>query len=161
MNILVAVSVASGTPNATVDVTTVTGVSSYNAAGTDIARDTTTISAPTVVVTKSVDQPTALPGATLTYTITVTNTGSARRTRKRPDRPDPANTTYVPSSITLDGVAQGDGNADGDSSEYIAALRVASPWRSQHGRGRTGARWTFSDDQLIVRDSSRRAGRHD
>jgi hypothetical protein len=32
----------------------------------------------------------------------------------------PANTTYVPGSIKLDGVAQGDGNADGDSGEYIA-----------------------------------------
>ena len=51
-NIFVAVSVPPGTPNSTVDVTTVTAVSSFNAAGTDIARDTTTINAPTVVVTK-------------------------------------------------------------------------------------------------------------
>ena len=120
MKILVAVSVPPGTPNATVDVTTVTGVSSFNASGTDIARDTTTISAPTVVVTKSVDQPTALPGATLTYTITVTNTGSGPANANVLTDQIPANTTYAPGSITLDGVAQGDGNADGDSGEYIA-----------------------------------------
>jgi len=120
MNILVAVSVPPGTPNSTVDVTTVTGVSSFNAAGTDIARDTTTISAPTVVVTKSVDQPTAVPGATLTYTITVTNTGASAANANVLTDQIPANTTYVANSITLDGVAQGDGNADGDSGEYIA-----------------------------------------
>lgn len=120
MNILVAVSVPPGTPNATVDVTTVTGVSSYNAAGTDIARDTTTINAPTVVVTKSVDQPTAVPGATLTYTITVTNTGASAANANVLTDQIPANTTYVANSITLNGVAQGDGNADGDSGEYIA-----------------------------------------
>jgi uncharacterized repeat protein (TIGR01451 family)/fimbrial isopeptide formation D2 family protein len=49
----------------------------------------------------------ATPGDTLEYTITVTNTGATSSVNTILNDPIPANTTYVPGSTTLNGVASG------------------------------------------------------
>lgn len=118
VNILVSVTVPAGTANGTVDTLTVTGTSTFNNAVFESAIDTTTIDAPDLAVTKAVaplgDQP---PGATLTYTITITNNGGANALSVVMTDPIPANTTYVGGSITLGGAPKTDVSGD-DEADY-------------------------------------------
>jgi uncharacterized repeat protein (TIGR01451 family) len=117
LDIWAAVDVPAGTVNGTVDTTTVTGTSSFDTNVSGSATDTTTITAPTLSVVKSVspagNQP---PGTTLTYSIVVTNNGAATANLVVLTDPIPANTTYVGNSITQDAAtrtdADGDDNAD-------------------------------------------------
>lgn len=117
LDIWAAVDVPAGAANGTVDTTTVTGTSSFDTNVSGSATDTTTITAPTLSVVKSVspagNQP---PGTTLTYSIVVTNNGAATANLVVLTDPIPANTTYVGGSITQDTVAKtdagGDDNAD-------------------------------------------------
>lgn len=116
VDILARITIPVGTPPQ-VDVMTVTGTSSFNAGVSSSATDTTTILAPDVTAAKSVlpagNQP---PGTTLTYTLVVNNAGSANALAVALTDPIPANTTYVPGSITLDGVSKTDigGDDEGD-----------------------------------------------
>ncbi|HEY3174336.1 MAG TPA: hypothetical protein VGK94_01105 [Candidatus Polarisedimenticolia bacterium] len=107
--ILARVTVPAGTASGTVDTMTVTGTSSFNLAISDTATDITTVNAPDMSVVKSVlpvgSQP---PGATLTYTVVVTNNGSGSATSVVLTDPIPANTTYVAGSITLNAVSKTD-----------------------------------------------------
>ena len=59
----------------------------------------------------------ALPGATITYTITVEVTNSATATASVVNDPIPTFTTFAPGSITLNGAAITDA-ADADAGEY-------------------------------------------
>ncbi len=61
----------------------------------------------------------SVPGATITYTITTTVTGSAALNGLVASDAIPANTTFVPGSIKLDGSALSDA-ADGDAGETNA-----------------------------------------
>jgi uncharacterized repeat protein (TIGR01451 family) len=63
--------------------------------------------------------PKAIPGATVRYTITVTNTGSAAATDVVLVDGIPPNTVYDPSSITLDGDGQTDGGGDDDGDHDV------------------------------------------
>lgn len=118
MRILVAVTVPAGTPDGTGDVTTVTGVSVFDPTKTDTATDTINVTSPNVTVTKSVAplgaQP---PGTVLTYTITVTNNGSAGASSVVLTDPIPANTTYQLGTITYNAAPRTDG-LDGDNANY-------------------------------------------
>lgn len=117
-DILVSVAVPAGTANGTVDVTTVTGTSVFDNGVFDTATDTTTITAPTLAVTKSVlpagPQP---PGTVLTYTIVVTNNGNAAANTVVMTDPIPANTTYQAGTITYNAAGRTDG-ADLDNADY-------------------------------------------
>lgn len=123
--ILARVTVPAGTANGTVDTMTVTGTSSFNVAVSDTATDVTTINAPDMSVVKSVlpagSQP---PGATLTYTVVVTNNGAGSATSVILTDPIPANTTYVPGSITLNGVGKTDAGLD-DEGDFNATTAGA------------------------------------
>ena len=76
-NYLVVATVPPGTTDGTVDTTTLTAISSFDPTVQDSAILTTTVTTPVITVSKTVsptgDQP---PGTELTYTITVTNTGT-------------------------------------------------------------------------------------
>ncbi len=112
-NILVAVTVPPGTADGTVDTMTVTGTSVFNGAVSDIATDTTTVTAPDVTVVKSVNPAgPQIPGTTLTYTIVVTNNGTANASSVVLTDNVPANTTYVAGSLTLNGVSKTDAGGD-------------------------------------------------
>jgi uncharacterized repeat protein (TIGR01451 family) len=118
MRILAAVTVPTNATDALVDVVTVTGRSSFNTSASDPATDTSTVAAPVLSVVKSVapagPQP---PGATLTYTMVVSNGGTGNATTVVLTDPIPTNTTYVGSSIRQDGTGRTDG-ADADSADY-------------------------------------------
>ncbi len=109
LEILAEVTVPAGTPSGTVDTMTVTGTSTFDNGVSDIATDTTTIDAPDISVVKSVlpagAQP---PGQVLTYTVVVTNNGTGDADNIVLTDPIPANTTYVPGSITLNAVGKTD-----------------------------------------------------
>jgi len=125
INILAQVTVPAGTVSGVVDTTTVTGTSTFNVGVFDTALDTTTISAPNLSVVKSVlpagPQP---PSTVLTYTIVVTNNGAGNATVVILTDPVPANTTYVPGSITLGGVGKTDIGLD-DEADFNATTAGA------------------------------------
>ena len=61
----------------------------------------------------------ATSGSRILYTLIVTaNGGSATGLNLVVTDPMPANTTYVPGSLTLDGAPLGDGNSDGDAGDF-------------------------------------------
>ena len=64
------------------------------------------------------------PGDTLRYTISVTNSGAAAATQMRLSDSVPANTTYVPDSVTLNGSPVG--QPDGGVSPLIAGIPISS-----------------------------------
>ena len=116
--ILIRVTVPAATADGTVDVTTVTGTSSFNTGVTDTATDTTTVAAPALTILKSVSpagpQP---PGTVLTYTMVVTNGGTGAASGVVFTDPRPANTTYVAGSITQDAATRTDVNLD-DNADF-------------------------------------------
>jgi len=116
--ILIRVTVPAATADGTVDVTTVTGTSSFNTGVTDTATDTTTVAAPALTILKSVSpagpQP---PGTVLTYTMVVTNGGTGAASGVVLTDPRPANTAYVGSSITQDAASRTDGTGD-DNADF-------------------------------------------
>jgi len=57
-------------------------------------------------------------GATILYTIKVTPTGISSANSALVTDAIPANTTYVPGSLTLNGTALGDGTGDGDPGDF-------------------------------------------
>jgi len=116
--ILVRVTVPNNAANAAVDVTTVTGTSSFNTGVSDNATDTTTVQAPVLGVVKSVaplgNQP---PGTQLTYTMVITNNGAATANQVVLTDPIPTNTTYVAASITYNAATRTDAG-DADNADY-------------------------------------------
>jgi len=115
--ILARVTVPAGTVGGTVDVTTVTGTSTFNVGVSESATDTTSIQAPNLTAAKSVapigDQP---PGTTLTYTVVVTNTGNAAASSVVLTDSIPGFTTYVAGTLVYNGTPQSDA-ADGDEGD--------------------------------------------
>jgi uncharacterized repeat protein (TIGR01451 family) len=66
-----------------------------------------------------------VPGATITYTLVFDVTGTGTITGAKVDDTIPANTTYVPGSITLDGAALTD-TADADAGKFTStSIEVA------------------------------------
>ncbi len=120
VDIWVAVDIPAGAADGTVDTTTVTGTSSFDGGVTESATDTTTVASPDLGVVKSVapagDQP---PGTVLTYTIVITNNGSADANSVVLTDPVPADTTYVGSSIVQDGVGKTDGGGDDNADHDV------------------------------------------
>jgi len=75
--------------------------------------------------TKSANPPgKVLPGGTVTYTITIPNTGTADSSGTTLADPIPAGTTYVPNSTTMNGVAMPD---VGGMMPFASARLVNSP----------------------------------
>jgi uncharacterized repeat protein (TIGR01451 family) len=98
----------------------VTGTSSFNGAISDIATDTTTVSAPDVTVVKSVNPVgPQIPGTTLTYTVVVTNSGSGDANAVIVTDNVPANTTFVAGSITLNGAGKTDVGGDDEADHNV------------------------------------------
>lgn len=89
------------TVTARCDVTTGTPDNSYNA--TDTATETTTIVGGELRLQKSVDEATAYPGETLTYTIVAENIGTGDLKKVIVADPIPAYTTFVSVSATATG----------------------------------------------------------
>ncbi len=116
LDTILCVQVPAGTANGTSDQTTITGTSVFDAGESDSATDTTTVDAPDLAVVKSVaplgDQP---PLAILTYTIVVTNNGSANAVNIVLTDPIPGFTTYQAGTIILNGIGKTDVNLDDEA----------------------------------------------
>ena len=108
-----AVAIPAGTANGTSDTETLTAKSQFNASTTATVVGTTTVASAVLTLTKAADVQSAAPGATVTYTLTYKNTGSADATQVAIADSIPANVTYVAGSVTLNGTAKTDA-ADGD-----------------------------------------------
>lgn len=120
INILAGVTVPPGTADGTADTLTVTATSSFDTAVLDIATDTTTVNAPDVTVIKSVNPAgPQVPGTTLTYTIVVTNNGTGDANAVVLRDSVPANTTYVPGSITLNAASKTDAGGDDEADHDV------------------------------------------
>ncbi|MGH0430098.1 DUF7507 domain-containing protein [Bacillus hominis] len=67
---------------------------------------TTTINSAILTTTKSADKSIISVGDTITYTTTITNTGNTPATNLTFTSAIPANTTFIPNSVTISGVQQ-------------------------------------------------------
>ena len=125
-NYLAVATVPPGEADGTVDVTTITAISAFDPTVQDSATLTTTVTAPLITVSKTVsptgDQP---PGTELTYTITVTNTGTGNAQEVVVTDSLPTDTTYVAESVTLNGVPKTDA-VDGDQVSVAAGTVTAN-----------------------------------
>lgn len=114
-----------------------TGVYSVSSATLSVTKTATVISDPI----NGTSNPKAIPGATMQYTITVVNSGSANATSVKVTDPIPANTTYVAGSIKQNSTAQTDAGGD-DNSDFnvttAGAITSTFPTLSTSGAGATG-----------------------
>lgn len=120
--IIATATVPAGNSNGDQDVTTFTGTSAGDLAeppASDDAVITTTIIAPVITMTKTVspigDQ---APGTVLTYRVDIHNLGDGTAIDGVVSDAIPDNTTYVPGTMTLAGVAKTDAS-DSDQGSFV------------------------------------------
>lgn len=104
-------------PDTSTNQITITATSHYNNTVSAAAVYTTTVAAAVINAVKSVSPTTPKPGDTVTYTITLTNSGSTNGLSTVFTDPIPSNLTYIPGTITLQGTTKTDAN-DGDGADY-------------------------------------------
>ncbi len=123
LHILAVATVPAGTADGSIDSTVFTATSNNDPTKSDPVTLTTTVTAPRLSIEKSVspagNQP---PGTELTYTITVTNTGTGVATHVVVSDLIPQYTTYKPGSIwtgsDLGSLVNRTDAADGDGAMY-------------------------------------------
>ncbi|MFC4639126.1 beta strand repeat-containing protein [Deinococcus hohokamensis] len=91
---------------------------------TDLASCVYPTVAPAITVAKTASVTNAKPGDTITYTITVTNSGTAAATGVKLTDAIPANTTYVAGSTTTNGAATAD--STGGTMPYASGAQIGS-----------------------------------
>lgn len=131
--ILAVVTIPAGTADGTTDVTDVTFEAQVDPANaTSTEQLTTTCTAPDLGLVKSVDPDTNQPpGATLTYSVVVTNNGTGEATQVVVTDDIPTYTTYVDGSLEIDSVSKtdvtGDDNAscDGNTATFSLGTMAA------------------------------------
>jgi uncharacterized repeat protein (TIGR01451 family) len=115
--ILAVVTIPAGTADETVDETDVTFTSDGDGGVSSTETLTTTVTAPILSLSKSVNptgnQP---PGTTLTYSVVVTNSGTGQATQVVVTDNIPANTTYVDGSLIINSVSKTDATGDDEAS---------------------------------------------
>lgn len=118
------------------------GVFTVSSATLGVNKTSTVVSDPVNGTTN----PMRMPGARIRYTIAASNTGGAAATSVVITDAIPANTTYVPGSITVDAVTMTDAN-DGDVANYNVS--VAGAVRVNVGTIATGATSTVTFDVTL------------
>jgi uncharacterized repeat protein (TIGR01451 family) len=101
----------------TIDSTLFRAVSIMNGSNAAQCTGYTTVNIPVMKLEKSVDFSAQRAGGEITYTINYSNAGSGRALEFQIADPIPANTVFVPGSITVDSVGKTD-SADGDEAQY-------------------------------------------
>ncbi|HPN93160.1 MAG: hypothetical protein BWY28_00029 [bacterium ADurb.Bin236] len=96
---------------------TITATSQFDPGQTTTGLYTTTVAAAVINAAKTHSPESPAPGDTVTYTITMSNTGSSAGTSVVMTDVVPTGVTYVPGSITLDGTTKTDATGD-DGSDY-------------------------------------------
>jgi uncharacterized repeat protein (TIGR01451 family) len=108
-----------------------------NGASHLVSASFTASNRPVMVMAKSADRPTPLPGDTVLYTITFSNTGTGIATNVVLLDSIPLHTAYIPQSVTLDGAPQTD-EADADGVTVDAqAIQVTITGEIRPGQGGT------------------------
>ncbi len=128
---LAVVTIPAGQADGAVDTVVITGTSRIDTDVSDTVTFTTTVTAPVLSITKTVsptgNQP---PGTVLTYTATVTNTGSGVATSVTISDIIPAYTTYVAGSIktgaTAGTLTSRTDATDGDGGRYDSGTEVVT-----------------------------------
>lgn len=125
-----------GTSDLSADLLNMVGTSSNDNTISDSDSISIIVHAPILAMVKSVS-PTGpqTPGTVLTYTLVITNSGTGVAKDLLITDPIPAFTTYVPGSITMNGMGRTDAS-DGDSARFISNSVVAS-WTQLAGNGAT------------------------
>lgn len=113
----VTIPAAAQAPDASSSNIKITAVSRLDAAVSDFGNYTTKVAGAVITSLKTHTPLSPKPGETVTYTITLTNSGTSNGTNVIMTDPLPANMTYIPGSITLGGAAKTDAN-DGDGANY-------------------------------------------
>lgn len=116
---------AASAPNGSSSQILVNATSNFNNAVTAVGTYTTTVEAAAIYSTMATSPENPLPGGMVTYTITMTNNGSAAGTAATVTDILPANVTYVPGTIKFNGTLVTDA-ADADSASYDSALRTVT-----------------------------------
>jgi len=115
--IIARVSIPAGTADGAEDQTVVTFQSTNDGPTSSTETLWTFVTAPFLTLSKVVsptgNQP---PGTVLTYTVTVTNTGSGQATVVIVTDDIPSNTTYVDGSLEIDGSGKSDNTGDDEAS---------------------------------------------
>lgn len=114
----VVVQVPSGAAVSSTDTTTLTATSQFDSAKKGTATCTTTVAAPALVLSKSVDKANAKAGEAIVYTITYQNSGSTSVQSVVITDAVPSGTTYVTNSVTLSGSQKTDAS---DSDEVTVS----------------------------------------
>jgi uncharacterized repeat protein (TIGR01451 family) len=145
-NFLAVATIPAGQADGAIDTVVITGKSRIDTGVSDTVTFTTTVTAPVLSITKSVsptgNQP---PGTVLTYTATVTNTGSGVATSVIITDMIPTYTTYVAGSIRT-GASTGTLTArtddtDGDGGRYDSGTGVVMAGGSNALSLGSGASW--------------------
>jgi trimeric autotransporter adhesin len=115
LHVIVRATVPAGEEDAAVNAMTLTATSVGNGSESDNGVYTVTVTAPVLALTKTVSptgsQP---PGTELTYTVSISNSGTGAATTVVITDAVPTNTTYVAGSMTLGGASKTDASdADG------------------------------------------------
>jgi MSHA biogenesis protein MshQ len=106
-----------------------------NVSSNNSASNTVTVGSTTVTVVKSADKANASPGDTITYTMTIANTGTASATSVRAVDAVPAYTTYVANSTRLNNITV---YGDGTTSPLISGLLIDNNASRTAGAAATG-----------------------
>jgi len=125
--VLAVIAIPNGAADGAEDVTDVVFTAQVDPAnGTQTERLTTTVTAPLLVLDKSVSpEGNQTPGTTLTYTIDVDNTGTGQATSVViTDTYEGANLTYVDGSLRIDGAVKSDGTGDDEASHNAGSYTV-------------------------------------
>jgi len=125
-----------GTSDLSADLLNMVGTSSNDNTISDSDSISIIVHAPILAMVKSVS-PTGpqTPGTVLTYTLVITNSGTGVAKDLLITDPIPAFTSYVPGSITMNGVGRTDA-IDGDGARFISNSVVAR-WTQLAGNGAT------------------------
>lgn len=125
-----------GTSDLSTDLLNMVGTSSNDNTISDSDSISVVVHAPILSMIKSVS-PTGpqTPGTVLTYTLVITNSGTGVAKDLLITDPIPAFTSYVPGSITMNGVGRTDA-IDGDGARFISNSVVAR-WTQLAGNGAT------------------------
>jgi uncharacterized repeat protein (TIGR01451 family) len=107
--------------NWSVSVTATEGTETTPVTNTAYATMRVVIPQPVLTVLKSADKSSVVPGATITYTVLITNTGTGTATNVIATDPLPTYTTYVANSTRLNGITVA---GDGVTCPLIAGLLV-------------------------------------
>jgi uncharacterized repeat protein (TIGR01451 family) len=118
------VTVPAGAADNSQSVIRVTATSRFDGTVTDFGVYTITVSSAVVTAIKSHVPSRPKPGDTVTYTLTLTNSGTANASNIVVTDAIPGNMTFVPGSISISGVSKTDA-ADADTADYNATTAGA------------------------------------